>query len=254
MCEYGGSRQYMCMNKECQVCFNNSFALHPRAKFWNEKNILQPWQVFPSTPNKYWFKCDKCPHSFQSKIAGVVRGKWCGYCSSPPKMLCDDPNCDHCFKMSVERSTFWHKDNKLSPRQIFKRAKDKYYFWCICGHTIIMMLSSITNGSWCKYRARMELCDNDQCEFCRKNSFQDSPFVGLWDYNKNDLSPRQVMKTSSKLFSFICENGHFFISKPRCICCNKCNKTTEQKVCDFLETMSDFRIIQQKTFSCIRKT
>lgn len=46
----------LCRNRECDVCYNRSFALHPRANCWNnEKNELKPWMVRTRTHDKYWF-------------------------------------------------------------------------------------------------------------------------------------------------------------------------------------------------------
>lgn len=48
----------------------------------NEKNIDEPRYVYISSGKKYWFKCDKCYHSFNSVLYSITGKKsWCPYCS-----------------------------------------------------------------------------------------------------------------------------------------------------------------------------
>ena len=49
---------------------------------------------------KIWFKCDKCPHSFDTKINCMISDNfWCPYCSVPRK-ICFEENCVYCFNSS----------------------------------------------------------------------------------------------------------------------------------------------------------
>ena len=48
------SHQKLCENKECNMCFNNSFASVERSKYLNDKNI-NPRMLFKSTNKKYKF-------------------------------------------------------------------------------------------------------------------------------------------------------------------------------------------------------
>ena len=41
--------------------FEQSFASHPRAANWSDKNAdIKPEYVFRNSHKKYWFECKKC--------------------------------------------------------------------------------------------------------------------------------------------------------------------------------------------------
>jgi hypothetical protein len=59
---------------------NLSFASHPKAYCWSDKNILSPRKVFKLSTKKYLFNCDKCHHMFDISLNHINCGKWCPYC------------------------------------------------------------------------------------------------------------------------------------------------------------------------------
>jgi hypothetical protein len=62
----------LCDNKDCNTCFEKSFASHEKSKYWSEKNgHVKPRQVFKSSNTKYWFKCD-CGHEFNIRLADIT--------------------------------------------------------------------------------------------------------------------------------------------------------------------------------------
>jgi len=73
------AHQKLCENKDCNVCYNNSFASVERSKFLNDKTI-NPRTLFKSTNNKYKFNCDKCNNQFYSPFSAVTYGNWCPNC------------------------------------------------------------------------------------------------------------------------------------------------------------------------------
>ena len=63
--------------------FEKSFASH-------EKSI-NPRTLFKNTKDKFWFKCNKCNHMFETRLNSINQfNKWCGYCSNPPKIVFDN--------------------------------------------------------------------------------------------------------------------------------------------------------------------
>ena len=40
---------------ECSICYDRSFATHPKAIYWSSKNELDPKQVSKSSNTKYIF-------------------------------------------------------------------------------------------------------------------------------------------------------------------------------------------------------
>jgi very-short-patch-repair endonuclease len=64
----------ICDNDECKDCFNNSFASHPKSKYWSVKNgDVIPRNVFKCSRNKYWFDCNKCNNSHESSISNTIK-------------------------------------------------------------------------------------------------------------------------------------------------------------------------------------
>jgi very-short-patch-repair endonuclease len=83
------SHQKLCKTQECEVCFNNSFASHEKAKFWSKKNgDVKPRDVFKQCNTKFWFDCDKCRcnDGFDSILCNIVSGSWCPYCKNKTEL------------------------------------------------------------------------------------------------------------------------------------------------------------------------
>ena len=121
----------LCENINCQLCFENSFASHPKAQYWSDQNEKTPRQTFKCSGLKCWFVCEKCSHHFESVLASVYNGSWCPFCSS--QKLCDDPQCQLCFKhsfVSQPKIRYWSDQNVEVPRQVFKNSNKRYYFMC----------------------------------------------------------------------------------------------------------------------------
>lgn len=127
----------LCDDKDCDHCFNKSFASHEKAEFWDKKNDFKPRDVLKGSGKEYRFKCGDCKHVFE-KALNKTSTRWCPYCSSPPQKLCDKKKCTHCFNNSFashEKAKYWHIANTETPRMVFKNAKKKYLFLCENKHT-----------------------------------------------------------------------------------------------------------------------
>jgi len=151
-CPYCYNRK-LCGKEECKSCFEKSFASHEKSKFWSNKNILNPNQVFKGSPKKYYFICDKCNHELFIGLKQISsQGHWCSYCSH--QKLCDDNNCEYCFNnsfASIERSKYLH-DNNIKPRTLFKSTNKTFDFNCdLCNTEFKCQLSDVTKGVWCPF-------------------------------------------------------------------------------------------------------
>lgn len=162
------------IDNDCQLCFARSFASHPKSGCLLDKSI-NPRKMINGNNTKYDFKCDICQHTFRLTICHVKRGVWCGYCSVPPKTIC---NCDICYVRSFAsnpKSKFL-ADKTIDPRIICIQSDRKYLFKCdICLHEFDKPISSITsknNPSWCPYCVNQKLCD---CDICFYKSFASHP-------------------------------------------------------------------------------
>ena len=164
------SRQTLCNNKDCNNCYNNSFASYEgktsngklKVDCWHKDNELKPRKVFKSCDKKIKFNCDVCNHNFSSRLADVSgKNSWCPYCSN--QTLCNKEDCDNCYNKSFAsyegktsnsklKVDYWHEDNKLKPRKVFKSTGKKFKFNCdVCNHDFSSSLNSVSgkNNSWC---------------------------------------------------------------------------------------------------------
>lgn len=206
------SNQKLCEKQDCAICLDKSFAKHPKAQFWSNKNEKKAREYFYSSEQKVYFDCDKCKHTFQSMIGNVTRGnKWCNFCSNT--YLCEDTDCKICFEKSFassEKAKFWSNKNEKKPRDVFLNSHDKYLFDCDkCKHIYTKSLNKIsTDKTGCQYCSHQLLCDDDDCELCFDNSFASHPKVKFWS-KKNTKNPGDVFKNSATKYWFDCHTcGH----------------------------------------------
>jgi YHS domain-containing protein len=217
-------RRYRCSDTSCKKCFYGSFASCEKSRWWDyERNEKSPREVTRSSNKKYWFKCDKCNHSFDSRIADVTKGGWCPYCSIPNKKLCTDDHCSFCYNRSFtshEKANSWdYEKNEKTPREIAKACTAKYWFKCEkCNHGFDTSPDSIIRGSWCPYCGGKKLCTDD-CSFCLNRSFASHEKACFWDYEKNNrVAPRNIAKNTHTKYWFKCQEcKHRFDTSPHSI-------------------------------------
>ena len=83
----------LCEDGNCNFCFSNSFASHPKSKYFDiTKNEIIPRNIMRGTnKKKYWFTCNKCNKPFKMYINSVTnknKSQWCPYCvNKTEKML-----------------------------------------------------------------------------------------------------------------------------------------------------------------------
>jgi very-short-patch-repair endonuclease len=219
------------------------FAEHPKSVFWSTKNEKKPCNVALNSHKKFWFDC-QCGHQFESSLLNINQANnWCGFCSNPPKKLCDNIECKMCFQKSFashEKSVNWSNENRLFPRQVFKSAdRKKFIFNCDkCSHKLTLNLKDITSkGHWCSYCSHQKLCDNLDCQICFENSFAS---VEKCKYlNDKTINPRKVFKSTNKKFKFeCCDCSKIFETQlsdaTKGVWCPYCVNKTEQILFDKL--------------------
>ena len=153
------SKNKLCDDNDCKICFDKSFASHEKAKYWSIKNKLKPREVTKKySHDKYIFNCKECNHESIRPLQNIDENKsHCLYCIIPSRHLCYDNECKLCFDNSFashEKSKYWSSKNKLIPRQVFKGSEMKFWFDCIkCNNPFDKVIYSITskNPSWCPH-------------------------------------------------------------------------------------------------------
>ncbi len=122
--------------------------------------------------------------------------------------------------------------NFISPDTVYKYMGGRYFFECnVCNHTFDMSPASIVRGSWCRYCAHRDLCDNSECKMCYDNSFASSI---LKDYIHEDckVDLRKTFKAGHTLLKFRCHKcSHVFERRARGLnltnYCQYCSKTSK---------------------------
>jgi very-short-patch-repair endonuclease len=232
----------------CTLCFNKSFASHPKSQYVLDKNI-DLMQISQGSKMKLNFKCPHCKHIFNSAVNKIARNKkpsWCPYCSVPTKILCDAKNCQHCLNRSFAShpKSKYIADKTVNPRKIHLASESMYLFNCDkCEHQFEKRVYSITSKNhpvWCPYCVNQKLCD---CQDCYNKSFASHPKSKFLADKTIDAS--KIFKGSKTKYAFKCEDclsifsaslSHITnINEPRW--CRYCKNKTEKKLYHFLKTV-----------------
>jgi|TARA_B110000483_G_C18175658_1_gene534982 very-short-patch-repair endonuclease len=264
----------LCNLNDCSICFNKSFASHEKSQYWSNENIdeknkfISPRDVPLYTNKKYKFDCDKCHHMFESILNSISNGSWCPYCVNK---ICYAIDCNMCFNKSFashEKSQYWsienvdEQGNFILTRNISKYTNKSYKFDCPkCHHTFESILSSISKGVWCPFCGSNNLCNATDCDICFDKSFASNEKSKYWSIENVDkenkfISPRDVTKSTSKIFKFNCiECSHMFESCLHNISngkwCPFCKNKTELILQNFLKNNYENIETQYKTTWCI---
>jgi len=212
----GASDLKECEDKKC-------YCGKKKVDCWDkEKNEnLMPHQVTKKSGKKQWFKCPTCNHLFDIHPNNIQNGKWCPYCSMPPRKMCHNDECNHCNTRSFASHEFavnWSIENRdqpkdydglyLPPRWVFKQSNNKYMFKCPnCNHTYSSILSNVTKGQRCDYCSpgTSSLCDDYLCLYCKEKSFASHEMAQYWS-PQNKVTPRQITKGTDSKYLFDCPN------------------------------------------------
>ena len=220
------------------VPYEKSFATHEKAKYWSEKNVLKPHEVYLCTGKKYIFNCDICDHEFKMSPNSIsLRKRWCSYCSNT--LLCEDDECMVCYFKSFASSIHCDEltDKSLNPRKIFKNCNKKYTFICKeCNHTICKSLNAVSQDVWCKYCTNQDLCENIECKICFEKSFASSSKMDIWSHN-NKENPRNLLKFTHYKYLFSCKecNHEYSCSLANINYDRGCPYCTNKLLCENME-------------------
>jgi hypothetical protein len=79
-CPYCAKKK-LCENDNCKICFENSFASHPKSIYLSQKNNIIARFIFKNSGVKYIFDCNYCNNEF-FKTPDSINGKneWCPLC------------------------------------------------------------------------------------------------------------------------------------------------------------------------------
>jgi len=105
------SHQKLCENKECCMCFNNSFASVERSKYLHDKTI-NPRMLFKCSNKKYKFNCNVCTKPFETPLSAVTNGVWCSFCVNKTEQILFDKLKEKYDTLERQFKVEWCKNAK----------------------------------------------------------------------------------------------------------------------------------------------
>jgi very-short-patch-repair endonuclease len=108
------SHQKLCENKECSMCWDNSFASIERSKNLNDK-IINPRMLFKSTNKKFDFDCDDCNKVFICQLSDITKGVWCSFCVNKTEKILFDKLIEKYDSLKRQYKVNWCKNIKHLP-------------------------------------------------------------------------------------------------------------------------------------------
>ena len=98
---YEISIKHFCLGNRCPYCTRKSGKVHLKdsfaqyhidntdpnflEKYWSDKNKKSPFEIYPNSNSKYWFKCENCNKQFKRELCSLIRtnnGCKCASCTT----------------------------------------------------------------------------------------------------------------------------------------------------------------------------
>jgi very-short-patch-repair endonuclease len=268
-CSMCSAKWKHCGEDTCTFCFDRSIASYEGLTLNGKKKVdcivNKADLIFSrSSSQKVDVKCDVCLHVFSTSLDNVIKGVWCGMCSTAWKH-CGEETCTFCFKRSFASYAGLTLKGKKKADCIVNKAelrlafssRTKVKFKCdVCLHVFSMRLYSVTcDGVWCGMcSTAWKHCGVVTCTFCFERSLESYERLTLKGKKKADCVVKKdqlrLPLYSHKKVEFICDdcllpfsmklsnvtsNGHW---------CPKCKNKTELKVFKFLLKMK-FEVVRE---------
>lgn len=240
-CKYCNGN-HICLDDNCNVCFDKSFASHHLAESWSVINTIMPRQVMKGSDLNAYFDCRTCNHTFQSRLFSIKAGAGCPYCVN--QKLCSNTDCNLCLNKSCashEMGKAWSSDNLVISRNVFLQSNKQVIFNCIrCNHKYSNTPNHYyTRGGSCPYCDNKKICDKDECIKCYNSSFASHVRANCWS-KKNTISPRNIFKGSNTRIMFNCDKcncefNSMLFNVLTGYWCPYCKNKTEGVILDFLK-------------------
>ena len=201
-----GSCPY-CLGQKVLVGFNDLASNFPKiAQEWHptKNGNLKPTQISKGSNKKFWWRCTKCRHEWEARVADRTRDlTGCPACAN--KILIQGFN-DLATKFPKVAAE-WHpiKNGNLTPKDV--KATSNKKVWWICDHKH-------------EYEQAIQLrtTRSSGCPFCAGNKvwkgFNDlattyPKIAKEWHPTKNGkLTPWNVIAGSQKKVWWLCPEGH----------------------------------------------
>ena len=179
--------------------FNDIKTLYPQ--LYKEIKNKDKDNILPTSKRKITWVCPQ-GHEFNSSINYRVRNNsGCPYCTGV-KVL---SGFNDLKTLRPDLMKYWdYQKNELDPTKVSRGTTKKAWWKCDKGHSHLMPISKKTiRGSGCPYCSGRRILPgyNDIATTCPE-------ILKEWNYDKNTITPQEIMKSSGKKVWWICEKGH----------------------------------------------
>lgn len=149
---------------------NNLAIVYPEiVKTWNfEKNDILPDNVFPSSPKKVWWICEK-NHEWESTVNNRLR-RGCAYCTKN-RLLPDKSNSLFYTHEKLMNEWNYDKNIDISPKELTFGMSVKVWWKCNNGHEWESTVNNRTSGVGCPF-CRESKGEKDIKEYLEKNCIE----------------------------------------------------------------------------------
>jgi len=173
------------------------------AKEWDyKKNKTSPNKIIAGSNSKFWWICSN-KHEWEASAVKRINGNNCPYCSNKKVGYGNDLKTKN-PKLAKE----WdYVKNIEIPKEVHSSSSKKYWWLCKYNHSYKASIKNRTGNKFNK-GTNCPFCTNQKVGY--RNDLQ-SEFPKLakeWDYEKNELKPKEIIARSNKKVWWICNKGH----------------------------------------------
>ena len=191
-----------CSNTKVLRGYNDMATINPDManEFDLEKNYpLTPYDILAGSNKKYWWKCSK-GHSW---CVEANTKKSCPYCSGryaipgENDLATTNPSILNCWD---------YEKNIIKPSEIKEKSSVLIWWKCSKGHSYKKSVAEQTS-----YETPCPYCSNKKILVGYNDLAHQFPDVlKEWDYEKNIISPEQILGTTQKKVWWKCIDGHSY--------------------------------------------
>ena len=210
-CQYC-SKNKLCDANDCKICFEKSFASHPKNKYWSNKNNLSQRQVTKNSDNKYYFDCEK-KHEFYMSLGSISReNSWCPRCLNKTEQKLFEQLIKLYPTLQQQFRVEWCKNKTYLP-----------FDFVIPEYNIIIELDGAQHfrqvSNWASHE-ETNRNDKYKMECANKNNFsvirllQEDVFYDTYNWiNELDANIKKVIIDKHIQNTFMCKNNEYDIFK-----------------------------------------
>ena len=232
------------MGRKCPFCTgakriigqNDIFTLHPNwAKYWDyELNKIDPYSCGEKSHKAVNWMCSECGRKFLREIVKMKDEVLCFDCANIlgkkikyNKQLLKTGSLSTSFP---EIAKEWnYEKNGLKPENFLPSSNKKVWWKCSKGHEWEANINSRTGSS-----RGCPICANQKVLKGYNDLATVFPeFLLEWNYEKNKVSPSEIIARTGKKYWWKCKLGHEYESSPLdrfygrgCSICNKERSTS----------------------------